>query len=91
MRLTPKSSANELIGLRDRADDRQVLAIRVTAVPDKGKANKALIKLIAKSLAVPAGKVELLSGHSSRDKEVLVRGVPNAIMAATKKWLEDTT
>ena len=91
MRLTPKASKNELIGLRDRADGRQLLAGKVTAVSEKGKANKALIKLIAKTLRLPAGKVELLRGHSSRNKEVLVRGEPNAIMAATKKWLEDTS
>jgi uncharacterized protein (TIGR00251 family) len=91
VRLTPKSSSSELIGLRDHADGSQVLAIKVTAVPDKGKANKALIKLIAKSLRMPAGQVELLRGHSSRNKEVLVRGNSNAIMAAIKKWLEDTT
>ncbi len=90
VRLTPKASANELIGLRDSSDGSHVLAIKVTAVPDKGKANKALIKLISKSLRVPAGKVELLWGHSSRNKEVLVRGEPNAIMAAINKWLEDT-
>ncbi len=91
MRLTPKSSSSELIGLRDTADGSHVLAIKVTAVPDKGKANKSLTKLIAKSLRSRAGKVELLRGHSSRNKEVLVRGNSNAIMAAIKKWLEDTS
>jgi uncharacterized protein (TIGR00251 family) len=91
VRLTPKSSKNALIGLRDRADGTSVLAIKVTPPPDKGKANAALVKLMAKSLHMAPGKVELLSGHSSRNKEVLVRGETDAIMAAINKWLEETT
>lgn len=91
VRLTPKSSKNALIGLRDAADGSQKLAIKVTAVPEKGKANAVLLKLIAKSLHVPVGNVDLLSGHSSRNKEVLVSGETKAIMAQINKWLKDTT
>ena len=91
MRLTPKSSNNAVTGLRDTADGRQVLAVKVTAVPEKGKANAALAKLLAKKLRMPTGKVELLSGHSSRNKEVLVHGETDAIMAAINNWLKDTT
>jgi uncharacterized protein len=90
VRLTPKSSKNALIGLRATADDGLVCAIKVTAPPDKGKANAALLKLIAKSLHLPAGKVVLHSGHTSRHKEVLVHGETVAIMAAINTWLEST-
>ena len=87
MRLTPKSSKNALVGLRDTADGGKVLAIKVIAVPEKGKANTALLKLLAKTLHMPSGKVELLSGHSSRNKEVLVHGETDAIMATINKLL----
>jgi len=90
VRLTPKSSKNLLIGLRAEADGGNVCAVKVTAPPDKGKANAALLKLIAKSLRLPAGKVVLHSGHTSRNKEVLVHGETVAIMAAINTWLEST-
>ena len=91
VRLTPKASKNILVGIRDAADGSRILAIKVTTVPEKGKANATLTKLIAKSLRMPSGKVALLSGHSSRNKEVLVSGETDAIMSQINKLLEDTT
>ena len=59
-----------------------VLKARVRAVPEKGKANVALEKLIAKWLGVPSGGVTLVSGGASRLKSVRVDGDPEALSAA---------
>lgn len=73
IRLTPKSSYDELSGIVTH-DGKAVLKARVRAVPDKGKANAALVKLIAKWLRVPASTVGLASGGKSRLKSIAVSG-----------------
>jgi hypothetical protein len=49
--------------------------VRVAAAPEGGKANAALVRLLAATLAVPARDVEIVSGHASRDKIVALRGL----------------
>lgn len=57
------------------ADGLSHLKIRVRAVPDKGAANAAVLKLLAKSLGVPKSALELISGHTARVKTVRVTGL----------------
>ena len=65
--LQPKASKNEFSGLHE-----DYLKIRVTAPPIEGKANKALVKFIAKSFGVSARQVSLVSGTTSRYKRLRV-------------------
>jgi uncharacterized protein (TIGR00251 family) len=48
------------------------LKLTVTAAPEKGKANRAVLALLSKALEIPASSLEILSGTSSPDKVVLV-------------------
>ena len=73
VRLTPKSSKDEISGIESH-DGKGVLKARVRAAPDKGKANAALVKLIAKWLRVPGSVVSLASGSKSRLKSIAVHG-----------------
>ena len=50
------------------------LRIRVTAAPADGKANAAVIRLLAGYLGVAASRIELVTGHRGRDKRFRVRG-----------------
>ncbi|MBB3658830.1 uncharacterized protein (TIGR00251 family) [Rhizobium sp. BK650] len=59
-----------------------LLKVRVTAVPEKGKANTALIALISKSLGVAKSSVDLVSGDTSRKKILRIDGDPEDL---TKK------
>jgi hypothetical protein len=88
VRLTPKSSRDEVEGVEAHGD-RTVLRARVRAVPGKGKANAALEKLIAGWLGVPASAVALAGGGKSRLKSVAVRGDPAALAAAIERRLEE--
>jgi uncharacterized protein len=58
-----------------RGVDGGALKVAVTAPPEKGKANAAVLVELAKFLAVPRASLELLSGDSSRNKRVLVKGM----------------
>lgn len=68
--LQPGAKSNEIIGFRD-----DVLWVKVTALPDKGKANSALIELLAKLLSVPKSDLALIRGFTSRQKVIAVNGL----------------
>ena len=52
-----------------------MLKVCVTQSPEKGKANKAVIELLAKSLKLRKSQIELLSGETSHQKRFLIRGI----------------
>jgi uncharacterized protein (TIGR00251 family) len=54
--------------------------VRVTAAPENGRANEAVLRLLATTLAVPRGAVSLVSGHSGRDKIVELTGLGPALI-----------
>ena len=70
VRVVPRASRNEVSGEHDGA-----LKIRLTAPPVEGKANKALIEFLAKTLGVPRGQVSLVAGDTSRAKRIRVAGI----------------
>ena len=63
----PKSSRNQVDGFQDGA-----LRVRVTAAPTEGQANAAVIAILAKTLGVSKSRLEIIRGHSSRDKVISV-------------------
>jgi uncharacterized protein (TIGR00251 family) len=54
--------------------------VRVTAPPEQGRANEAVLRLLATKLAVPREAVSLVSGHSGRDKIVELTGLGPALI-----------
>jgi uncharacterized protein YggU (UPF0235/DUF167 family) len=85
VRLTPKSSSNALEGRAEAADASVHLKARVRAVPEKGAANAALEKLLAKALGVPGSAVSVVAGGTSRLKTVRVTGDPVSLVAAIER------
>jgi uncharacterized protein (TIGR00251 family) len=73
VRLTPKSSRDAIEGLADFGGE-TVLKARVRAVPEAGRANAALTKLIAAWLELPARSVSVAQGTKSRLKHVAIEG-----------------
>lgn len=74
VRLTPKSARDAIEGVETAADGRCHLKARVRAVPEDGKANKALVKLVAKEIGLPASAVEIVAGETARLKTLRLRG-----------------
>ena len=74
VRLTPKSARDAVEGVGTAADGSSHLKARVRAVPEDGKANKALVRLIAKEMGVPAGTVSIVAGDTARLKTVRITG-----------------
>jgi len=76
LRVTPNAGADRIEGIEQRDDGTSVLRVRVTAVPDKGKANAAVIALLAKALGIPKSSLALVSGETARLKTVHMTGNP---------------
>jgi len=85
VRLTPKSSVDALEGVAEAADGSVQLKARVRAVPEKGAANAALEKLLAKAFGVPASTVTVVAGGTSRSKTVRIDGDPAALVLAAER------
>lgn len=79
VRLTPKSARDGIDGVEETGDGRAHLKARVRAVPEDGKANAALEKLLAKSLGIAARDVSIGAGATSRLKQVKISGDPEAL------------
>ena len=80
IRVTPRASANTVAGERDG-----VLLVRVTAPPVEGKANDAMVALLAKLLGTPRGAIQVVSGAGARTKRVSVpRDAEAALQRLTK-------
>jgi len=71
VRVVPRAKKNEIIGLMEDGS----LKIRLTAPPVDGRANQALIKLLANTLGVSASQIWISSGEHSRNKSVLIDGL----------------
>ncbi len=80
LRLTPRSSRDAVEGVETLSDGRNVLKARVRAVPEDGKANEALLRLLAKALDVPFRALSLSSGATGRTKVIRIEGSPDVVV-----------
>ena len=82
VRLTPRAAMDRIDGVETLSDGAPVLKARVRAVPEKGKANEAVLKLLAKTAGLPASRARLLSGDTARRKTILLDGDGAALAKA---------
>jgi uncharacterized protein (TIGR00251 family) len=85
VRLTPKGGRDAIDGVETLSDGRALLKVRVQAVPSKGEANSALVKLIAKAVGVPPRDVSLVAGATGRTKRLVISGDGPTLVAALEK------
>jgi uncharacterized protein YggU (UPF0235/DUF167 family) len=85
VRLTPKAARDAIDGVEPVADGRAYLKARVRAVPEKGAANKRLERLIAKTLGVPPGNVNVVAGETARLKTLRLVGDPEVLAKAAER------
>jgi len=78
LRVTPRGGRDGIDGIETLSDGRAVLKVRVRAIADGGEANRAVTKLLAKTLRVPQASVQIVSGATSRLKQVEISDDPQA-------------
>ena len=81
VRVTPRAGANRLEGVELRDNGAAVLRLRVAAPPDKGKANAAVVALVAAALGVPKSAVSVVAGETARTKTLRILGNSEALAA----------
>ncbi|CAA7619233.1 DUF167 family protein [Magnetospirillum sp. UT-4] len=91
VRLTPKAARDRIDGLAADADGAVALKVSVTAVPEDGKANAALIKLLAKEWKVAKSALTLVQGATDRRKVIHVAGDPDELGGRLATWMERLT
>ncbi len=87
LRVTPKAVRAGIIGVAADAAGRTVLKVRVSEAPQGGKANAAVIKLLAKAWRLPKGALRLVAGETERRKTLLVEGDPAELVPRLEAWL----
>jgi uncharacterized protein len=85
LRVTPRGGRDEIDGLETLANGRTVVKMRVRAIAEGGEANRAVVELLAKALDVPKAKIRVLSGATSRLKQIAVDGDPAKLGEALRK------
>ena len=70
VKVVPGSSRNQIVGWLGEA-----LKIKVTAPPEKGQANEAVIELLAEALGIGTDAIDIESGHSSPAKIIAITGM----------------
>jgi uncharacterized protein YggU (UPF0235/DUF167 family) len=91
LQVTPRGGRDDIDGVETLANGRSVVKVRVRAIAEGGEANRAVAELLAGRLGVPKRSVRLLSGATSRMKQVAVDGDPVKLgdalrsLIATKK------
>ena len=79
LRVTPRGGRDEIDGIETLANGRSVVKLRVRAIAESGEANRAVTELLAKALGVSKASVKILSGATSRLKQVAVDGNPKTL------------
>jgi uncharacterized protein (TIGR00251 family) len=70
VKVVPRASRNEIAGVQGEA-----IRVRLTAPPVEGAANRALVAFLADTLKVPERDIEIVAGHTGRQKVVRVVGL----------------
>ncbi|MGH6897284.1 MAG: DUF167 family protein [Geminicoccaceae bacterium] len=81
LKVTPGAGRDGVRGVEVDGAGRPHLAVRVSAPPEAGKANAALIRLLAKRWRIARSDLEVVSGASARRKVLQIRGSADALIA----------
>jgi uncharacterized protein (TIGR00251 family) len=91
LRVTPKAGRDEIGGLWQDADGKMSLQVKVRTQPEKGKANDAVIGLLAKSFGLPRSAFSLVTGETGRLKTIRIDAPPQRIEQTLRSLIERTT
>lgn len=80
LRVTPRASRNAIAGIAETAGGGHALKVTVTTVPEDGKANEAVIKLLSKAWHVAKTSIRVVAGATDRNKILHVAGDPAELM-----------
>lgn len=71
VKVNPRAQCTEIFDILEDG----TYKIRINEPPDKGKANKALVKYLSKILSIPKSRIKIISGERSREKILKIQGI----------------
>ena len=80
IKLIPNASTDKIIGIIATGDEQSRLAVKVRAVPEKGRANKAVLDFMAKKLSLPKSTLQIAGGNTNRNKTIRITGDPQMVL-----------
>ncbi len=86
VRVSPRSAASRIEGIERDAAGHPYFKVKVTAVPEGGKANAAVVALLARAWRVPKRRMRIAAGAASRRKTILIEGGDAALLADLTEW-----
>ncbi len=89
VRITPKARRDGVEGLAETVNGGAEIRVSVTAVPEDGKANRALIKLLSKAWGVPKTAISIVAGETDRHKILSISGEPERILPRIAQSLSE--
>jgi uncharacterized protein (TIGR00251 family) len=87
LRVTPRGGRDDIDGVETLANGRTVVKVRVRAIAEDGEANRAVTELLAKLLGVSKRDARLVSGATSRIKQIAVDGDPQKLGEALRQLI----
>lgn len=86
VKLAPKAKADRIQGFEPGAGGTTLLKVQVTAAPEKGRANKALVALLAEAWGLPKRAIRITSGAHGRKKSLLIEGDAALLLKRLEAW-----
>jgi uncharacterized protein YggU (UPF0235/DUF167 family) len=80
IRLSPRSRTDRVVGIVPTTGSGRALKAAVSAAPEGGRANEALLQLLARSWDVPRNDLSIIQGSASRNKIVAIAGDPRRLI-----------
>jgi uncharacterized protein len=72
IKVLPRSATTEIAEIMTDSEDKKTIKIKVRAIPEKGRANKELIKFLSKETGVDIKKIKIISGKSEQLKLIKI-------------------
>ena len=88
VRVTPRASRDSIAGTAADADGKVFLKVMVTAAPEGGKANAAVVRLLSKTWKIPKSAIEVVSGATDRRKVLRITGDGDDLADRIKDGME---
>ena len=86
VRVTPRARVGRIDGPREDGEGGVRLEVAVTEAPDAGRANAALVALLAREWRLPKSAFVVVSGAADRRKTIGIAGDPAALMPKLRDW-----
>jgi uncharacterized protein (TIGR00251 family) len=84
--VTPRASRAAIGGIAALSDGTAVLKVAVTVAPEDGKANAAVVEMLARAWKLPKSSIDIVSGATSRLKTVHIAGRPAELLVLLDAW-----